>query len=33
LSAAELPQKCRRLLQTALDRGAPDNVTILMLQR
>ena len=33
LSAAEFPMKCRRLLQTALDRGAPDNVTILMLQR
>lgn len=33
LSSAELPEICRQLLQIALDRGAPDNVTVLLLQR
>ena len=33
LDGGELPQQCRQLVQTALDRGAPDNVTVLMLQR
>ena len=33
LSTVDLSQKCQQLLQTALDRGAPDNVTILVLQR
>lgn len=33
LSASEPETKCRQLLQTALDRGAPDNVTILLLLR
>ena len=33
LGDGDLPQKCRELLQKALDRGAPDNVTILVLQR
>ena len=33
LCSAELPEICRQLLQIALDRGAPDNVTVLVLQR
>lgn len=31
--ASDLSQICRKLLQIALDRGAPDNVTVLVLQR
>lgn len=33
LGGAELPDKCAELLRKALDRGAPDNVTVLVLQR
>ena len=33
LSRTDPVQQCRTLLQAALDRGAPDNVTILILQR
>lgn len=33
LSGQDLSRQCRDLLQMALDRGAPDNVTVLILQR
>ena len=33
INVPELSQICHQLLQTALERGAPDNVTVLALRR